>query len=86
MQDIHVMFRGRQDDLKFSDLFSQDRFEALGITIGTVITPSSVNHDQIRMALAQKYDVGMDEFRDHAIEISSNGNITVRANTPFGRS
>jgi hypothetical protein len=84
MSDIHVMFRGRQDDLKFDDLFSQDRFDALGITEGTVLTPSSVNQDQIRMALAQKYDVGLDEFKDHAIEVSANGNITVRANTPFG--
>jgi hypothetical protein len=84
MSDIHVMFRGRQDDFDFGELFPAERYEALGIADGTDVTSRSVSDTQIRMALAQKYDVGTNEFADHKIETSSNGNITVRANTPFG--
>lgn len=84
MSDVHVMYRGRQDDFDFTDLFSEDRYEALGIVPGTNVTSQSVSTDQIKMALAQKYDVGTGEFADHHIEVAKNGNITVRANTPFG--
>jgi len=85
MADIHVMFRGRQDDLKFDELFPVERYEALGIPAGTEVTSLTVNDSQIRMALAQKYDVGLNEFRDQYIEINPNGNITIRANVPFGK-
>lgn len=84
MSDVHVMYRGRQDDFPFDSLFPNERYEALGIAEGATVLPSTVNESQIRMALAQKYDVGMNEFNDHFIEINPNGNITVRANTPFG--
>lgn len=84
MSDVHVMFRGRQEDFPFDALFPTDRYEALGITDGAIVGPATVSQSQIRMALAQKFDVGMNEFEDHYIETSPNGNITVRANTPFG--
>lgn len=84
MSIVHVMFRGNTNDIKFENLFPEERYEALNIAVGVTPTSSSVNQDQIRMALAQHYDVGLDEFSDHHIEINSNGNITVRANTTFG--
>lgn len=84
MSDVHVMYQGQQDDFSFEELFPEDRYEAIGIDTDTVVTPKSVNDTQIRAALAQKYDVGLNEFNDHHIEINPNGNITVRANTPFG--
>lgn len=84
MSDVHVMFRGRQEDLPFDNLFPTERYEALGITSGTTVLPSTVSESQIRMALAQRFDVGVGEFQDHFIEINPNGNITVRQNTPFG--
>ena len=84
MSDVHVMFRGNTDDFNFEDLFPEERYEQLGIEAGATPAPSNVNQDQIRMALAQHYDCGLDEFSDHHIEINSNGNITVRANTTFG--
>ena len=84
MSGVHVMFRGTQEDMDFTELFPEDRYEALGIAAGTNVTPQSVSTDQIKMALAQKFDVGTGEFADHYVEVSKNGNITVRANTPFG--
>lgn len=84
MSDVHVMYKGKTDDFSFEDLFPVERLSALGIAEGTTVLPSTVTESQIRMALAQKYDVGEAEFRDHAIEINPNGNITVRADTPFG--
>lgn len=84
MSDIHVMFRGRQDDFAFEELFSEDRYEGLGIAPGAIVTPTTVSTEQIKMALSQHYDVGLNELSDHKVEVSSNGNITVRANTVFG--
>lgn len=84
MSDVHVMYRGSQDDFLFDELFPEDRYEALGIEPGSEVLPSTVSVSQVKMALAQHYDVGMGEFNDHKVEINSNGNITVRANTPFG--
>lgn len=84
MSDVHVMYRGSQDDFSFDELFPEDRYEAIGIDTDTVVSPQTVNQTQIRAALAQHYDVGLNEFNDHHIEINKNGNITVRANTPFG--
>jgi hypothetical protein len=86
MSGVHVMIRGRQEDLSFEELFPVERHEALGIPSGTAVLPSTVTEVQIRMALAQKYDVGIGEFSESFIEINPNGNITVRPNTPFGRS
>ena len=84
MSIVHVMFRGNTDDLKFEEIFPEERYVALGLEPGFIPTQSNVSQDQIRMALAQHYDVGLGEFSDHHIEINSNGNITVRANTTFG--
>jgi hypothetical protein len=84
MSDVHVMYKGRQDDFSFDELFPEERLGAIGVQEGATVLPSTVTVTQIRMALAQKYDVGEREFSDHFIEISQNGNITVRANTPFG--
>jgi len=78
------MFRGNTDDFVFEDLFPVERYQQLGIVEGTTPTPSTVSQDQIVMALAQHYDVGVGEFSDHKVEINKNGNITVRADTVFG--
>jgi len=84
MSVVHVMFRGNTDDFIFEDLFPAERYEQLGIAANITPTPSTVTQDQIVMALAQYYDVGIGEFVDHKIEINKNGNITVRADTVFG--
>lgn len=84
MANVHVQFRGQQQDISFEELFSGDRYEALGINTDTVASPQSVSDTQIRMALAQKFDVGVGEFQDLFIEKNPNGNITVRPNAVFG--
>jgi hypothetical protein len=82
---IHVVYDGRNEDLTFEQLFPGDRLQSIGITEGTAINASTLNQDNVRTALAQHYDVGIDEFRDHFIEFAHNGNITVRPNTVFGK-
>jgi len=84
MLEVHVVFRGEQKDFSFEQLFPAERYAALGIQEGTLVAPNSVTDQQICMALAQVFDVGLQEFSDHYIDKSSNGNITVRQNTPFG--
>jgi len=78
------MFRGSQEDFDFDILFSRERLSLIGYNSDTPINPNNVTVDQVKMALAQNYDVGITEFQDHHVDISKNGNITVRANTPFG--
>lgn len=84
MSTVHVMFRGSQEDFDFDILFSRERLSLIGFNSNTPINPNNVTVDQVKMALAQNYDVGITEFQDHHVDISKNGNITVRANTPFG--
>lgn len=84
MSTVHVMFRGTQEDFDFNILFSKERQSLLGINTDTDLTPQNITINQVKMALAQNYDVGLTEFEDHYVDIGKNGNITVRANTPFG--
>ena len=79
---IHVVYNGNKD-LTFSELFPTERLASMGITTETV-SGNTLTQDQVRTALAQHFDVGINEFEDHYIEFSSNGNITVRPNTTFG--
>jgi hypothetical protein len=81
---IHVVYDGRNDDLTFDQLFPADRLQGMGIAEGTQINANTLNQENVRMALAQHYDVGLGEFQDHHIEFASNGNIVVRPETTFG--
>lgn len=80
MSKIHVVYNGN-NELEFDEVFRPDRAESMGIQN---LTPSTLNHDQIKQALAYYYDVDRSEFEDHYVEISSNGNITVRPNAKWG--
>jgi len=82
MADVHIVYNGHNDDVAFDEMFSSDHLSGLGIT-GTV-TPQSVTPDQVKMAVAQHFDVGLNEFQDHFVEINPNENITVRPQTTFG--
>ena len=84
MSMIHCTFRGRQYDYNFEDVFVPERFPAIGIPDGMEVTASSVSEDQVKTALAQKFDVGLGEFSDSYVEINPNGNITVRPDAVFG--
>lgn len=81
---IHVVYDGRNEDFSFSDLFPQDRLVNIGIAAGTDVNANTLTQENVRTALAQHYDVGLNEFEDHYIEFAANGNITVRPNTTFG--
>ena len=83
MSTIHCTFRGSQYDYDFYEVFSSDRLTAIGIPENAEISSSSVSETNIKTALAQKFDVGIDEFRESVVEINKNGNITVRPFT-FG--
>ena len=84
MSSIHVVYDGQTKDLTFEELFPEERFTAIGIPEGTTVEASTLTAQQVKMALAQHYDVGLAEFEDHFVENNPNGNITVRPNTPFG--
>jgi hypothetical protein len=85
MADIHVMYKGRTEDLDYGTLFPQERLAAIGITEGTEISAATVTEAQVKTALAQHFDVGRDEFADHFVELNSKTNtITIRPDTPFG--
>ena len=84
MSSIHVVYDGQTKDLTFDELFPADRLASIGIPDGTDVAASTVNQQQVKMALAQHFDVGLGEFEDHFVEINLNGNVTVRPNTPFG--
>ena len=84
MAKIHVVYDGRTQDLEFTELFPRDRYEALGIEGREEVSVETVNQQQVKTALAQHFDVGIDEFEDHYVEMNPNGNITVRPNTTFG--
>jgi hypothetical protein len=81
---IHVVYDGRKEDLTFEQLFPADRLQSMGIAEGAQINANTLNQENVRMALAQHYDVGINEFEDHHIEFQSNGNIVVRPETTFG--
>ena len=84
MGEGHVVYDGQNKDLNFDEVFPADRFAAIGIPEGTVVSASSVTEQQVKAALAQFFDVGLGEFEDHFVEINPNGNITVRPNASFG--
>lgn len=81
---VHVKYEGRSEDIEFDRLFSQDRLASIGIPEGTVPTPQNVTERQVKVALAQYYDKGVDEFDQLFVEINPNGNITVRPDAVFG--
>jgi hypothetical protein len=82
---IHVVYDGRNIDLTFAELFPTDRLRNIGIPEGTEITADTLTQAHVRTALAQHFDVGINEFNDHHIDFAKTGNITVRPNTVFGR-
>jgi hypothetical protein len=82
---IHVVYNGQNKDLTFPELFPQGRLQNIGIPEGQKVSANTLNQDQVRTALAQHFDVGLNEFADHFIDFTNkNGNITVRPNTEFG--
>ena len=83
MAKIHVVYRG-ENDMDFDTLFPPERFANIGIPAGTVPAVNTLTSEQVKSALAQHFDVGLGEFRDHYVEMNPNGNITVRPNTTFG--
>lgn len=84
MSEVHVLFRGQQKSFLFDEVFEPDRYAAIGIPENMEVNSSTVTQEQVKMALAQKFDVGVGEFQDSFVEINPNGNITVRPDTTFG--
>jgi len=81
---VHVKYEGRSDDIDFPVLFPAERLAGLGIAEGTQPTPQTVTERQVKLALAQHYDRGANEFDQFYVEINPNGNITVRPDATFG--
>ena len=48
----------------------QSRFANIGIAEGTVPSTATLTSDQVKMAIAQHYDVGIGEFEDHFVEMN----------------
>ena len=83
MPNIHVMYEGTHD-LGFEEVFTPERKTSIGLAEDAEITSRDLSNNQIKAALAQHFDVGVNEFDDHYVDIAPNGNITVRPSTPFG--
>lgn len=81
---VHVRYNGQSHDIPFNQLFSPDRFAALGIPEGSNPTAGGLGTDTVRTALAQHFDKGLDEFSDYIVEPHENGNMTVRPKATFG--
>lgn len=81
MSTIHAMFNGRTEDAEFEDVFTPERMGSLGITSAS---PATLSPENVKTALAQHFDVGVDMFQDHYVEVNPNGNITVRPDAKFG--
>lgn len=84
MSKVHVVYKGRNEDLELNELFSEDRFENLGIESGTEISAGTINEQMVKNALSYHFDVSTNDFEDHYVEINPNGNVTVRPNATFG--
>lgn len=85
MAAIHVVYDGRNEDLELEAVFPQERLAAIGVPEGTEITVGNLTETQVKTALAQHFDVGIDAFQDHYVEINpKSSSITVRPNTTFG--
>lgn len=82
MSTIHVVYGGRNETLQFNDVFREDWLDRLGISQNPV--PTNLSHSQIKQALANFYDINVNEFEAHFVEINPNGNITVRPNAKWG--
>lgn len=85
MATVHVVYNGRNETLELETVFPQERLGAIGIPEGTEVTVGNLSENNVKTALAQHFDVGVDVFEDHYVEINpKTSNITVRPNTTFG--
>lgn len=84
MDRVHVRYDGRSEDFSLDTLFPQDRLASIGVAEGTEISFANLTQDHVKTALAQHYDVALDEFDDYAI-IFHEGDITVRPKAEFGK-
>lgn len=83
MSKVHVIYNGTHD-LDFSQVFPPERFANIGISEGVEVSSSTLTEAQVKTALAQHFDVGINEFRDHFVSFDPTGNITVRPDAEFG--
>jgi len=86
MSNIHIVYEGTSHDLSLEDLITEQDRPGLGIDENAELTSESLNADQIRRALANHFDVSLDEFNELTVDFHKNGNITVRPNASFGKS
>jgi hypothetical protein len=82
MAKVHVIYNGTHD-LDFSRVFPPERYANIGIPEASEITSSTLTEQQVKTALAQHFDVGINEFRDHHVSFDPTGNITVRPDAEF---
>lgn len=84
MSTVHVKYEGRSEDIDFEDLFPLDDYETIGIQAGVHPTPQNVTPAQFHTALSIYYDRPVSEFQEMHIDVSPNGNVTVRPQAVFG--
>lgn len=84
MATVHVKYAGNSHTIDFDELFPAERYTAIGIPAGTDVSPSTVTDQHVKTALAQHFDVALDEFEALFVEFNPNGNITVRPEAVFG--
>jgi hypothetical protein len=78
---VHVVYQGRGRDLEFGTIFSNSSRASMG---EGNITVDNVTETQMRRALANHFDVRIDEFNDHVVEKMENGDISVHPSPTFG--
>lgn len=84
MSTVHVRYDGNSQDVDFADVFRADRLASIGLPEGTEVIAGRISVDNVKNAVAQYLDIGVDELHDYDVEFSKNGNITVRPAATFG--
>ena len=83
MPKVHVIYNGTKD-IDFEELF-RDSYNRLGIQPDTLLSSENLTEQQVKMALAQYFDVSLNEFEDHHVDFAPNRNITVRPHATFAQ-
>jgi len=86
MSNIHIIYNGTSHDLSLEDLITEQNRSELGIYNNEEPRSENLTADQIKRALANHFDVSLDEFNELTVDFHKNGNITVRPNASFGKS
>ena len=84
MNQVHIIYDGKTEDIDLNDLIPEHRREQFGINTEMELSSKDITGDQMKQALASHYDQPLSEFGELIVEFHKTGDITVRPNAVFG--